>query len=86
MKSAFELALERSGGTLSELTPEKKAQIAEIDAVYKAKIAEAEISADQKLKNMEDPARIDELKEGLRLEIASLLDRCEREKDRIRNS
>ncbi len=86
MKSAFELALERSGGNLAEISPEKKAAIAEIDAVYKAKIAAAEISAGQKLKNMEDPEQIAALKDSLRLEISSLLDRCEQEKDHVRKS
>ncbi len=86
MKSAFELALERSGGSLNELSPDKKEKIAELDSICKAKIAEAEISADQKIQKLDDPAKIEEIKEGLRHEIASLQDRYEREKDRVRNA
>ena len=45
MKSAYELAMERlekSAPTVT-LTDEQKAQIAEIDSTYKARIAEKEL-------------------------------------------
>jgi len=86
MKSAFELALERSGGVLNELSAEKKMKIAQIDSICKAKIAEAEISAEQKIKKTDDSDRIQEIKEGLRNEIASLLDRAEYDKKKIRDA
>lgn len=41
MKSAFELALERTGGKLKEISEEKKQKLAEIDKIYQSKIAEA---------------------------------------------
>ena len=86
MKSAYELALERTGGKLKELPAEKKEKIAEIDRVYKSKIAAAELSARQKLAKESDPEKIEELREGLATEIASLQDRCEREKTAVRQS
>jgi ectoine hydroxylase-related dioxygenase (phytanoyl-CoA dioxygenase family) len=44
MKSAYELAMERLGAApVAKLTDEQKKQLAEIDARYKAKIAEREI-------------------------------------------
>lgn len=85
MKSAFELALERSGGKLSDISKEKKDRLAEIDRKYKSKIAEAELSAQDKLKKVSDPAKAEEINEGLITEIASLKDRCERDKNAVRN-
>ena len=86
MKSAFELALERSGGTLNEISPEVKAKLAEIDTLCRAKIAEAELSAQQRLAKEEDPARAAELQEALVTEIASIRNRCEREKEKVRTA
>ena len=74
MKSAYELALERTGGKLNELPPEKKEKIAEIDRIYKSRIAAAELSAQEKLAKETDPVKTEELREGLITEIASLRD------------
>ena len=43
MKSAYELAMERMGGSDQSLSDEQKKAISEIDAKYKAKIAEKKI-------------------------------------------
>lgn len=86
MKSAFELALERSGGTLNEIPSEIKARLAEIDTVCRAKIAEAELSAQQRLANEEDPVKAAEVKEALLTEIASIRDKYEREKEKARKT
>lgn len=45
MKSAYEIAMEKLGGAepVQKLTDEQRAQLAEIDSVYKAKLAEREI-------------------------------------------
>jgi hypothetical protein len=85
MKSAWELALERSGGKLAEIPEEKKRKLAEIEARYRSKIAEAELSAEHKLAKA-DPAKRDEIKEGVANEIASLKDKCEREKEAVRKA
>ena len=43
MKSSYELAMERMGGEDAPLSDDQKKQIAEIDAKYKAKVAEKKI-------------------------------------------
>ena len=86
MKSAYELALERTGGKLKELPSEQKEKIAEIDRIYKSRIAAAELSAQQKLAKESDPEKTEEIRQGLITEIASLRDQCEREKTAVRNS
>ena len=62
MKSAYELALERSGGILNRVSDEVKQKLAEIEQIRKAKVAEAELSAQQRLAREEDPAKIEEIK------------------------
>ena len=86
MKSAYELALERTGGKLNVLSQEKKEKIAEIDRICKSRIAAAEVTAQQKMAKEADPEKAEEIRQGLITEIASLRDRCEREKTQIRNS
>lgn len=61
MKSALELAMERSGG-VAKLTPKQKKEIEELRAVAKSKIAEEEIMAAKKISGMSDPAAIEQLK------------------------
>ena len=86
MKSAFELALERSGGILNSIPSEIKQKLAEIDTICKAKIAEAEISAQQRIDRESDPAKADEVRQALITEIASIKDKYEREKEKVRSS
>lgn len=84
MKSAYELALERSGGIQNRVSDEVKQKLAEIEQIRKAKVAEAELSAQQRLAREEDPAKIEEIKSGLITEIASINDRYEHEKEKAR--
>jgi len=84
MKSAWELALERSGGALRELSPEKKEKIAELERAAQAKIAAAKITAEHKLAKMTDPDEIDRLKEGLVNEIRSIEESLARKKEAVR--
>ena len=84
MKSAWELALERSGGALRELSPEKKEKIAELERAAQAKIAAAKITAEHKLVAMTDPDEIDQLKEGLVNEIRSIEDSLARKREAVR--
>ena len=48
MKSAYELAMERMGGSDQSLSDEQKKAISEIDVKYKAKIAEKKINLYEK--------------------------------------
>ena len=84
MKSAFELALERTGGKLKEISEEKKQKLAEIDKIYQSKIAEAQLSTDQRLAKETDPVTAEEIRNALVTEFASIRDRWEREKNKIR--
>lgn len=85
MKSSWELALERTGGALKEISQDKKDKIAEIESIYKAKIAGAEISAREKLKdNWCDKAAIQQINDDLAVEKASYESKMQLEKDKIR--
>lgn len=84
MKSAYERALERTGGALNELPADKKAEISELDMICRSKIAEAEISAENKLKTMTDPEKIEEFREALANEIRSIRERYEEKKNAVR--
>ncbi len=84
MKSAYELALERSGGALQQISEAKKAELEELDILCRSKVAEAEITAENKLKNLTDPVQILEMKEALANEIRSIRDRYESKKEAVR--
>lgn len=85
MKSAFELALERTGGKLQVLTEEKKEKIAEVERKYQAKIAELRLGVQERLAKETDPGKIKLLEDSLVTDLASLQDKCDREKVKIRN-
>ena len=91
MKSAYELAMERldkaDPNANKALSPAQKARLAEIDAIYKGKVAEREIFLKQRL----DAALVEgkyEESEKIKKEIASERARLEEdreaEKERVR--
>jgi hypothetical protein len=88
MKSAYELAIERTGGEpVQKLTEDQKKKIEEIDIVYKAKRAEADLSSQNRLQkvagNIEE---INLIKEDLVVELASINSKMELEKEKIRQN
>ena len=85
MKTAFELALERVGGALKELSPEKKKLISEIDSRYNAKIAEVKLRTEDGLKKNPPPEEEGKIRAELSSEIERLEKKREREKDSARN-
>ncbi|HEU5078157.1 MAG TPA: hypothetical protein VFT72_03045 [Opitutaceae bacterium] len=93
MKSAYELAMERLAKSdpdaATPLTSEQKDRLAEIDRVYKGKIAEREIFLKQKLDEAMANGRLEEIEE-VRKQIASerarLEEEREDEKERVRRS
>lgn len=93
MKSAYELAMERLAKADPEaakpLSAEQKDRLAEIDRVYKGKIAEREIFLKQKLEEAMTSGKYDEA-EQLRKQIASerarLEEEREDEKERVRRA
>ena len=90
MKSSYELAMERMGGGDDKpLTDEQKAQIAEIDSKYKAKIAERKIFLEKSLSDAQAQGNEEEIelvRRQLNDEVAELEAKSETEKDKIRES
>ncbi|HCN10069.1 MAG TPA: hypothetical protein DIT01_19255 [Lentisphaeria bacterium] len=86
MKSAYELAMEKFGGDATpKLTAQQKAEIAEIDNRFKAKIAEAEVMSQQQIDQAaDDPAKVDQMREALATEIRRMREKAERQKNKIR--
>ncbi|HEX2099844.1 MAG TPA: hypothetical protein VHF69_04220 [Candidatus Synoicihabitans sp.] len=91
MKSAYELAMERLAKSDPEankpLTPEKRAQLAELDTLWKGKIAEREIFLNQRLEaalaegNLEE---VEKVRVQLKNERARLEEERDEEKERVR--
>jgi hypothetical protein len=91
MKSAYELAMERLRAADPEasapLSDAQKAQLAEIDARYKAKMAERDIFLRKALAEAEAKAQLDEVEQIRRQmvsERARLEEECEAEKEKVR--
>ena len=91
MKSAYELAMERlekSAPTIT-LTDEQKAQIAEVDSTYKARIAEKELFLQGKIREAGSSGNFEELEKlekQLAMEIRRLHEDCEEKKEKARRS
>jgi hypothetical protein len=91
MKSAYELAMERleKASPSVSLTEGQKKQVAEIDSVYRAKIAERELFLKDQIRKAQIAGNLDEvqsLEKQLALEIRRLQEECEAKKDRLRAS
>ncbi len=91
MKSAYELAMERLKAqepASKPLTDEQKKELEDIDAKYKAKLAEREIFLKKQLDDALHAGRHDEI-ESLRKQIAderaSIEEDREAAKNRVRN-
>jgi predicted S18 family serine protease len=89
MKSAYELAMERlekSSPSVS-LTEDQKKEIAEIDSVYRAKIAEKELFLKDQIRKAQAAGKFDEvesLEKQLSSEIRRLQEECEAKKEKLR--
>ncbi len=93
LKSALELAMERlrrqdagSGTELRPLTDEQKAAIAEVRTVYQAKIAEAEVLLQSRLRKTFEPAERDAIEAELRRERERLSSERDAKIEKIRSS
>lgn len=85
MKSAYELAMERLGGTLRDYTDEQKEELAEIDRLADAKIAQARFDAKARRNEApNDPQQTKQINDDLVIQIRSIEARREREKDKLR--
>ena len=93
MKSAYELAMERLAKSDPDasrpLSAEKKGKLAEIDRVYKGKLAEREIFLKKQLDDAYAAQKADEVEKvqkQLVSERARLEEEREEEKERVRRT
>ncbi len=90
MKSAYELAMERlakSDPSAKPLSAEQKGRLAEIDRVYKGKLAEREIFLQKQLNEAMADQKFEEItkiKQQLASEKARFEEEREEEKERVR--
>lgn len=91
MKSAYELAMERlekASPSLS-LTEDQKKEIAEVDSVYRAKIAEKELFLKGQIQKAQAAGKLEEvesLEKQLASEIRRFQNECEAKKENLRQS
>jgi hypothetical protein len=91
MKSAYELAMERleKNAPTMALTDDQKAQIAEVDSTFKARIAERELFLKGEIRKARDAGNLEEadsLQKQLALETRRLQEDAEAKKDKLRTS
>lgn len=88
MKSAFELAMERldrdDPDGAKPVTEEQKKELAEIDKIYEAKIAEKEVFLGSKIATA-SPEEKEAIQQQLINERERLNDEKEAKKDKVRN-
>ncbi|MFN7139712.1 MAG: hypothetical protein ACK4UN_10260 [Limisphaerales bacterium] len=89
MKSAYELAMERLNKTSPsvKLSEQQKAEIAELESKYQAKIAEKEIALGGEASSAEaagDWGKAEELKQQLVLERKKLMAELDEKKEEVR--
>ena len=90
LKSSYDLAMERLGKTLGpqrKLTGQQKKQLAEIDSIYKAKIADLELSMNDKIaaaRAAQDVEKVLSWEQTLLVERQKLRDDCETKKEKLR--
>src|SRR5438046_9684503 len=91
MKSAYQLAMERleKAAPSISLTEDQKKQIAEVDSVYRAKIAEREVFLKDQIRNAQTTGKLEEaqsIEKQLALEMRRLQEECEAKKEKLRAS
>ena len=91
MKSAYELAMERleKKAPTVTLTDAQKAEVAEIDSTFKARIAEKELFLQGEMRNARQAGKFDEaeaLETQLATETRRLREDCEEKKAKLRAS
>jgi hypothetical protein len=91
MKSAYELAMERleKASPSTPLTEDQKKEIAEIDSVYRAKIAEREVFLKDQIRKAQTTGKLEEaqsIDKQLASEMRRLQEECEAKKEKLRAS
>lgn len=90
MKSSYELAMERlsKSAPLTKVTAKQKAQIAELNSVYEARIAAREIALKSEIHRAEtqgDREAADKVRQQLTAERQKLEAELEAKKEQLRN-
>ena len=91
MKSAYELAMERleKQSPSSKLTDHQRSQLAEIDSLYKSKMAEKELLLADEIRRERAAGKaseVEKLQQQLSSELRRLREECESKKENIRKS
>jgi len=89
MKSAYELAMNRleKSQPAQPLTEEQKHELAEIDSEIAARIAEKRIFIEGEIaKSLRDEAAIEALRRQLASEVATLEEKRELKKEKVRSA
>ena len=89
MKSAYELAMERleKQSPSVKLTEEQRSQLADVDSLYKSRIAERELLLNDQIRREQAAGKaseVESLQKQLASEIRRLTEECESKKERIR--
>jgi hypothetical protein len=87
MKSAYEIAMSRldAKSPAVKVSAAQKAELAEIDNLFTARIAERKVFLEGEIRNAaDDPIAADQLRRQLASEIARLEEEREEKKDKVR--
>jgi hypothetical protein len=89
MKSAYELAMERleKQSPSLKLTDDQRAKLAEIDSLYKSKVAEKELLLADQIRREQAAGKfseVEKLQQQMASELRRLSEECESKKEEIR--
>jgi hypothetical protein len=89
MKSAYDLAMERleKQSPTVKLTEEQRSQLAEIESLYKSRIAEKELLLNDLIRRERAAGKaseVENLQKQLASEMRRLTEECESKKERVR--
>jgi hypothetical protein len=89
MKSAYELAMERleKESPSIKLTDDQRSQLAEIDSLYKSKMAEKELLLRDQIQREQAAGKfkeVESLQQQLSSELRRLAQECESKKESVR--
>ncbi|MBV8172956.1 MAG: hypothetical protein JO207_00710 [Verrucomicrobia bacterium] len=89
MKSAYELAMERleKESPSIKLTDDQRSQLAEIDSLYKSKMAEKELLLKDQIQREQAAGKfkeVESLQQQLSSELRRLAQECESKKQNVR--
>jgi hypothetical protein len=89
MKSAYDLAMERleKQAPSVKLTDDQRSQLAEIDSLYKSRMAEKELLLAEEIRREQAAGKfseVEKLQKQLASELRRLSEECEAKKEKVR--